>query len=262
MGEAAPALRRHIPRKRFSQHFLIDRGVIDAIVGAIDPAPNDLIVEVGPGLGALTRPLLDRLKHLHAVEIDRDIVARLARQYSGERLTLHQADALRFDFDTLGEKVQVVGNLPYNISTPLLFHFATFRRISKLWLMLQLEVVHRMAATPSTPAYGRLSVALQHRYRIDVMFSVPAQAFKPVPKVESAVVCMTPRPTGESPQTDQMLETILIEAFSKRRKTLRNALKHRLTEQDFRALLLDPALRPENLGVNDYLGIARHLARC
>ncbi len=154
----------HTPRKRFGQNFLIDDGIIHAIVNTIHPQPTDIVVEIGPGLGALTGPLLERLPHLHAVELDRDIVARLQRRWPAERLSVHSCDALKFDFGQLGDDLRIVGNLPYNISTPLLFHMVAFSaHIRDMTFMLQKEVVERMVATPSTSDYGRLSIMLQRR---------------------------------------------------------------------------------------------------
>ncbi|MBZ0091344.1 MAG: 16S rRNA (adenine(1518)-N(6)/adenine(1519)-N(6))-dimethyltransferase RsmA, partial [Sulfuricellaceae bacterium] len=169
---------KHIARKRFGQHFLVDSGIISAIVEAIRPAPDDLMVEIGPGLGALTDPLLARLKCLHVVELDRDIIARLEKKYPAERVAIHAGDALKFDFASLGERFRVVGNLPYNISSPLLFHLGqAARHIIDMHFMLQKEVVDRMVAAPSTPDYGRLSVMLQYRYAMEKLFDVPPDAF-------------------------------------------------------------------------------------
>ncbi|HEX9571922.1 MAG TPA: 16S rRNA (adenine(1518)-N(6)/adenine(1519)-N(6))-dimethyltransferase RsmA, partial [Burkholderiales bacterium] len=175
---------RHVPRKRFGQHFLVDRGIIERIVSAIDPHQGEHIVEIGPGLGALTTPLLERVEHLHVVELDRDLSERLRKRYPVDRLTVHQADALRFDFATLPAPLRVVGNLPYNISTPLLFHVAAAAvRCTDLHFMLQHEVVERMIAKPSEPEYGRLSVSLQYRFRLERLFKVAPGSFRPPPKV-------------------------------------------------------------------------------
>ena len=249
----------HVPRKRFGQHFLHDPGILRRIVDAIAPAPGDAIVEIGPGEGALTRALLARIPHLIAIEIDRDLAARLAQVFPPERMTVHCADALEFDFSTLPEGARVVGNLPYNISTPLLFHLAEHAaRFRDLHFMLQREVVDRMVAKPSTADYGRLSVMLQTRFRMKKLFSVAPGAFRPPPKVESAVVRMEPIPENELPQVDQKIFADLVRrAFSARRKTLRNALG--LAEEDFEILGLDSRLRPENLSPADYVRIAKLL---
>jgi 16S rRNA (adenine1518-N6/adenine1519-N6)-dimethyltransferase len=248
----------HIARKRFGQHFLVDGNVVRRIVDAIDPQPGDAMVEIGPGLGALTRPLLERLRHLRAVEIDRDIAARLRTEFPPDRLTVHQQDALDFDFASVGTEVRVVGNLPYNISTPILFHLARYSdRVRDMHFMLQREVVERMVARHSTPAYGRLSVMLQTRFAMKKLFNVAPGAFRPPPKVESAVVRLVP--LNEKLQCDEALfEKIVREAFSARRKTLRNALP--LQPGDYEALGIEPVLRPENLAPADYVRIAERLS--
>lgn len=244
-------------RKRFGQHFLHDPGVLKRIVEAVAPAPGDVIVEIGPGEGALTRPLLERIGHLTAIEIDRDLAARLAQEYPSQRLTVAVADVLDFDFSSLPAGLRVVGNLPYNISTPILFHLARHApRVRDMHFMLQLEVVQRMVAKHSTPDYGRLSVMLQTRFRMHKLFNVGPGAFRPPPKVDSAVVRLVP--IAEKPDWDEsVLERIVREAFSARRKTLRNALP--LPVEDYAALGIDPQLRPENLSPDDYLRITRRL---
>ena len=236
-----------MPRKRFGQHFLHDPGVVARIVAAIDPRPGDRLIEIGPGEGALTRPLLERAERMAAIEIDRDLAARLAAEFPASRLQVLCQDALECDFSAFGEGLRIVGNLPYNISTPLLFHLARYAaHVRDMHFMLQREVVERMVAAPSGPDYGRLSVSLQARFRMEKLFRVARGAFRPPPKVESAVVRMVP--------LDEMLqidETLLRRAFSARRKTLRNALP----EIDFAALGIDPRLRPENLSAADYARI-------
>lgn len=252
---------RHLPRKRFGQHFLVDDGIITSIVDAIHPQTDDLMVEIGPGLEALTKPLLQKLKHLHAVEIDRDIVSRLENNYPKTKLTIHAVDALTFDFGSLGKPLRVVGNLPYNISTPILFHLADFApSISDMTFMLQKEVVERMVAAPSTSDYGRLSVALQYRFDMELLFLVPPEAFDPPPKVESAIVRMIPKPATNLLARDETLfAKITTTAFSQRRKTIRNTLIDFLAPEDFVTLNLDSRLRAENLSVTDYLHIANYL---
>jgi 16S rRNA (adenine1518-N6/adenine1519-N6)-dimethyltransferase len=246
------------PRKRFGQHFLHDPGVLKRVVEAVGPARSDVIVEIGPGEGALTRPLLERLDRLTAIEIDRDLSARLAREFPAQRLTVIAADALDFDFSTLPAGLRVVGNLPYNISTPMLFHLARFaERVRDMHFMLQLEVVQRMVAQHSTPDYGRLSVMLQTRFAMTKLFKVAPGAFRPPPKVDSAVVRLVP--LAEKPDWDQALfERIVREAFSARRKTLRNALP--LAPGDYEALGIDPMLRPENLSPADYVRATRQIS--
>jgi 16S rRNA (adenine1518-N6/adenine1519-N6)-dimethyltransferase len=220
---------------------LHEAGVVRRIVDAIGPAPGDFLVEIGPGEGVLTRPLRDAAGTVHVIEIDRDLAAALR---SEPGVVVHEADALEFDFAAFPGGMRIVGNLPYNISTPLLFHLASYAaRVRDLHFMLQLEVVERMVAKPSTAEYGRLSVALQARFRMDKVCNVSKGAFRPPPKVESAFVRMTPR--------EQMLavdEALLRRAFSARRKTLRNALPG----VDFAAAGIDPGLRPENLSPEDY----------
>lgn len=252
---------RHVPRKRFSQNFLIDGAVIADIISAVNPQPIDLMIEIGPGLGALTRPLVARLGHLHVVEIDRDIVARLKQAFPPAQLTIHEGDALAFDFAALGPGLRIVGNLPYNISTPLLFHLAqSTQNIRDIHVMLQKEVVERMVAQPSTGDYGRLSVMLQYHFQLDKVLDVPAAAFNPAPKVESAVVRLLPR-NPEVACDEMLLAELVKRAFSQRRKTLRNTLKGVFDAADFTALGLDPGARAENIAVADYARATNHLAR-
>jgi len=241
----------HRPRKRFGQHFLHDPGVVRRIIEAIAPAADDFIVEIGPGEGVLTRPLAERATRLEAIESVRDLAAALA----AERFKVHVADALEFDFGALPPGVRIVGNLPYNISTPLLFHLARFAgRLRDLHFMLQREVVERMVAPPSTPAYGRLSVMLQARFRMQKLFRVAAGAFRPPPRVESALVRLVPLAAPLDLGAERFADVVR-QAFSARRKTLRNALG--LAAADFVALGLDPRLRPENLSPEDYVRVAR-----
>jgi len=223
--------------------------VLARIVEAIAPRPGECLVEIGPGEGALTRPLLERAGTLHAIEVDRDLAARL-RDLPG--LTLHEADALEFDFARLPCGMRLVGNLPYNISTPLLFHLAKYaERVRDMHFMLQLEVVERMVAAPSTGEYGRLSVALQARFAMQKLFTVSKGAFRPPPKVESAVVRLTPLPAMLAIDDD-----VLRRAFSARRKQLRNALPG----VDLAAAGIDARLRPENLTPADYARISALIA--
>ena len=239
----------HRPRKRFGQHFLHERGILERIVEALAPANDDFIVEIGPGEGALTKALLAKVPKIEVIELDRDLAARL----KDERIVVHQGDALEFDFGQFPRGTRVVGNLPYNISTPLLFHLARYaERVRDMHFMLQLEVVERMVAAPSTPQYGRLSVALQARFRMKKLFNVSKGAFRPPPKVESAVVRLEPLA-----QLLEIDDELLRRAFSARRKTLRNALP----EVDFAALGIDPGLRPENLSALDYERITRSISR-
>lgn len=254
---------RHNPRKRFGQNFLIDQYIVSQIIAAIHPQQNDRIVEIGPGLGALTRPLLQAVDHLDVVEIDRDIVARLSKEFSQEKLTIHATDALRFDFSALGNNLRIVGNLPYNISTPLLFHLSQFsEHIADMHFMLQKEVVERIVGMPATSDYGRLSVMLQYRFDMDYVFSVPAESFSPAPKVESAIVQMIPRPKSSMHAQDEaLLSQVVSAAFSQRRKTLRNTLRDYLNTDDFSTLGIDSGLRAENLSVENFVAIANFLGK-
>jgi 16S rRNA (adenine1518-N6/adenine1519-N6)-dimethyltransferase len=246
----------HRPRKRFGQHFLHDQDVLTRIVDAIDPKAGDILVEIGPGEGALTRRLLERAGTLTAIEIDRDLADALEAEFPGDRLRLHRADALEFDFDSLPEGARIVGNLPYNISTPILFHLSgSAARFRDFHFMLQLEVVDRMVAAHSTPDYGRLSVMLQTRFSMKKLFKVAAGSFRPPPKVESAMVRLVPLAGVALPGN---FPDVVRQAFSARRKTLRNALG--LAPEAFDALDLDPMLRPENLSPQDYVRIAQHIA--
>ena len=249
---------RHVPRKRFGQNFLTDESVIAAIVGAIAPQPHDLMAEIGPGLGALTRPLAARLDHLHVIEIDRDIIVRLRAEYRPDRVTVHEGDALRFDFGALGSGLRVVGNLPYNISTPLLFHLARYAgAIRDIHVMLQREVVERMVAAPSRAAYGRLSVMLQYRFEMERVLDVPPEAFNPAPRVESAVVRMMPFAQLPHRARDEAgFGRIVAAAFAQRRKTLRNALRGYFTPGDFERLGIDAGLRAQDLRLEDFVRLA------
>jgi 16S rRNA (adenine1518-N6/adenine1519-N6)-dimethyltransferase len=253
---------KHIPRKRFAQHFLTDQAVIADIVAAIRPQADDAMVEIGPGLGALTTPLAAVLRHLHVIEIDRDIVERLHRAYPPERLSVHAGDVLEFDFSTLPQGLRVVGNLPYNISTPLLFHLARYaERIRDMHFMLQKEVVERMVASPGSSDYGRLSVMLQYRFDMESVLDVGPDAFSPRPQVDSAVVRMLPRQPAQLTAVSQAgLEILVRRAFSQRRKTLRNSLAGLLDAADYIALGVAPGLRAENLAVADFVAISNYLA--
>ena len=253
---------RHIPRKRFGQNFLQDPRTIQDIVDAVHPAPDERVVEIGPGLGAITRPLLARLKHLHVVEIDRDIISRLRGQFSPAQLTIHEGDALAFDFASVGTPMKIVGNLPYNISTPLLFHLAEYgNQVTDMHFMLQKEVVERMVAEPGTADYGRLSVMLQYRFSMERILDVPPESFNPPPKVDSAVVRMIPYDTlPHRAQDEALLAHIVQVAFAQRRKTLRNNLKGVLDDDGFTALDIDPGIRPENLSVGGFVAIANYLS--
>lgn len=258
-------MKAHPPRKRFGQHFLVSPGIIRKIVAAIDPRPTDTVVEIGPGLGALTAPLLEKLDHLHVVEIDRDLVARLESRFPPERLTIHEGDALQFDFSVLKREgpLKIVGNLPYNISSPLLFHLVAFAdKVAEMHFMLQKEVVDRLVAAPGSSAYGRLSVMLQYRFQMERLFCVPPGAFDPPPKVDSAVVRMIPKKlgAGETARDETLLGQLVAAAFSQRRKMLRNALQGFGGEALLAAQDIDPTARAETLAVADYVRLSNALS--
>ena len=250
----------HRPRKRFGQHFLADRAVVDAIVAAIDPRPGEALVEIGPGLGALTGPLVERCGALTVVELDRDLAARLR----GRRgLTVVEADVLTVDFRALAaeraQALRVVGNLPYNISTPILFHLlAQVEAVRDQHFMLQKEVVQRMAAPPGGKDYGRLSVMLQWRYDIEAVLDVPPAAFDPPPKVDSALVRMQPLPAPAAVDAAHLGELVRV-AFLQRRKLLRHTLGRWLGGHGF-AGDFDLQRRAEEVGVAEYVALAASLA--
>ena len=250
---------RHLPRKRFGQHFLVDAGVIDAIVGLIAPQPGQAMVEIGPGLGAMTQPLIERLGRLTVVELDRDLALRL-RGRTG--LTVIEADVLKVDFEALlpesGERMRVVGNLPYNISTPILFHLLGFAgAILDQHFMLQKEVVERMVAQPATSHFGRLSVMLQWRYAMENVLHVAPACFDPPPRVDSAIVRM--RPHAQAAVLDpQRLSDLVRVAFGQRRKLLRHTLGRWLEEKTFNGNF-DVQRRAEEVPVSEYVDLAQRL---
>ncbi|HRH87262.1 MAG TPA: 16S rRNA (adenine(1518)-N(6)/adenine(1519)-N(6))-dimethyltransferase RsmA [Rubrivivax sp.] len=251
----------HPPRKRFGQHFLADAAVLDAIVDLIDPRPGQALVEIGPGLGALTLPLLQRCGALTVIELDRDLAARLRAHGAG--LTVIESDVLKVDFAALrrdlGQPLRVVGNLPYNISTPILFHLlGSAARVADQHFMLQKEVAQRMAAAPGGRDYGRLSVMLQWRYRIDQVLDVPPQAFEPPPKVDSAIVRMQPLPLAEAEAPPLLAELVTV-AFSQRRKLLRHTLGRWLQQRGFGGDF-DLQRRAEEVPVAQYVALAGQLA--
>ncbi len=251
----------HRARKRFGQNFLHDRGIIDRIVRAIGPHCDDRLVEIGPGLGALTRPLLAAAGRLEVVELDRDLIPKLQAGCAGEGdLIIHSADALKFDFCALvgNDKLRVAGNLPYNISTPLIFHLLEQAHcIRDMHFMLQKEVVDRLAAEPDNKDYGRLSVMVQYRCRVERLFIVPPGAFTPAPKVDSAIVRLVPYDTPPVQVNDfAALERVVAQAFSQRRKTLRNTLKGLLDAEAIEAAGIDPQRRAETLSLEEFAALA------
>jgi 16S rRNA (adenine1518-N6/adenine1519-N6)-dimethyltransferase len=250
---------KHQPRKRFGQHFLTDDSVIDRIVDAIDPRPGQAVVEIGPGLGAMTGPLTQRLDRLSVIELDRDLAQRLRRQ---PKLDVIEADVLKVDIAALaaerGQPLRIVGNLPYNISTPILFHLLeAVEHVVDQHFMLQKEVVERMAAGPGGKEYGRLSVMLQWRYRIESLFDVPPESFDPPPRVDSAIVRMRPWPTPRVLPVG-MLEDLVRVAFSQRRKLLRHTLGRWLDERAYGGAF-DLQRRAEEVSVDEYLDLAAAL---
>jgi len=253
---------QHRPRKRFGQHFLTDPGVIQAIISAIAPTADDVIVEIGPGPGAITRPLAKKAGHLHVVELDRDLVAALRYEFADtDNVTVHEADALQFDFTALGDRLRIVGNLPYNISTPLLFHLLQQRAsIVDMHFMLQKEVVQRMAAAPGSKSYGRLGIMLGCYLDIESLFDVDRLAFEPPPAVTSAIVRLVPQAQPLPIADEALLSRLVAAAFSKRRKTLRNALKGEVEEDDLLAVGVDPSVRPEQVSIPVWIALGNRIA--
>lgn len=251
------------PRKRFGQHFLHDPGVLDRIVRSIAPAARDHLVEIGPGRGALTRPLLSRVARLDVVELDRDLAASLAAELQDPRLHVHQGDALRFDFSALGSDLRLVGNLPYNISTPLLFHLLGYSEcFTDLHVMLQKEVVDRMVAAPGGRDYGRLTVSLAARCRVEKLFVIRPGAFTPPPRVDSAFARLVPEPGRRALiESETVFDRVVTQAFSQRRKRLSNSLKGLVDAASLEALGIDPGRRPETLDVGAFTKIANLCAR-
>lgn len=254
----------HRPEKRFGQNFLHNQHVVASILHEFHPQSNDNVVEIGPGLGALTKPLMECLNALTAIEIDRDLYSHLATlPLAAKKLRLIHADALTVDFSLFGEKLRIIGNLPYNISTPLLLHVLKYStQIDDMCFMLQKEVVERLVAKPGSKAYGRLSVIVQYQCEVEQLFVVPATAFRPQPKVESAVVRLVPYQNAPYPQVNlPKFEHLIASAFSMRRKTLANNLKSLLTASDLIELGIDPRLRPEQISIFDYVQIAKFLTK-
>ncbi len=255
----------HTARKRFGQNFLTDNNVINSIVGAISPDNDHVMVEIGPGLGALTEPVAQAIDNLTVVELDKDLVERLQQHPQlKDKLTIHQGDAMQFDFSQLaqaGKTMKVFGNLPYNISTPLMFHLFEFAHlIETMHFMLQKEVVLRLSASPGTKAYGRLTVMAQYYCQVVPVLEVPPGSFVPPPKVDSAVVRLIPFTEKPYPCADvEVLRSLVTQAFSMRRKTLRNNLKQQLKDADYEQLGIDPSRRPEQISVQEYVAMANLL---
>lgn len=257
-----PKAQGHKARKRFGQNFLHDNHVIDKIVRAIHPQHSDCLVEIGPGMGALTEPLLDACGKLDVVELDRDLIPILRTKFFNfPEFRIHEGDALKFDFRQLlqpGQQLRIVGNLPYNISTPLIFHFLAHHTIvHDMHFMLQKEVVDRLASGPGTSDYGRLGIMAQYYCKVEPLFIVGPGSFNPPPKVDSAIVRMSPYDVLPFPAKDtKTLERVVREAFSMRRKTLRNTLKNLISAEQLEAIGIDTTLRPERLTLEEYVRIA------
>ena len=251
-------MRAHQARKRFGQNFLVDLGVIESIVRAVDPVREERLIEIGPGLGALTAPLLDRLSSLTVIELDRDLAARLRKRFSEAQLTIVQADVLTVDFAQFGHQLRVVGNLPYNISSPLLFTLVEYaEQIVDQHFMLQREVVDRMVAEPGSGDYSRLSVMLQYRYAIEKIFDVAPEAFDPAPRVTSSIVRMVPLPQARVRAVDEALfAAVVLRAFSQRRKMLRGVLGAWTALIPWDALQIEPTWRAEQVSVPKFIALA------
>ena len=254
-------MKEHRARKRFGQNFLQDTRIIQDIINAVRPQPGDTVIEIGPGLAAITAPLAAKLDVLHVVEIDRDIVARLQKLPFANKLVIHQGDVLQFDFASVPGKKKIVGNLPYNISTPLLFRFSeVVSDIIDMHFMLQKEVVERMVAAPKSNDYGRLSVMLQYFFDMECLIDVPPEAFDPAPKVDSAVVRMIPQAGRIGTAHDfAHFARLVKQAFAQRRKTIRNNLKDIATDADLLAVGIDPQHRPEHIEPQLYVALSNLL---
>lgn len=253
----------HRARKRFGQHFLTADDIIEQIVAAIAPQDDQIIVEIGPGQGAITSPLAHRAGQFHAIEFDRDLVPVLKRRYADtQHVTIHEADALDFDYGLLGNQLRIVGNLPYNISTPLLFHLLKFKNaIDDMHFMLQKEVVERMAAMPGTKRYGRLTIMLGCHLDVVHLFDVPPHAFSPPPRVMSSVVRLRPKAQSTLDLArPEILESLVKQAFSRRRKTLRNALQGMADDARLQGLQLDPGMRPEQVPIEKWVALANTIS--
>lgn len=255
----------HQAKKRFGQNFLHDDAVISRIVDAIDPSSGENLVEIGPGLGALTEPVIERAGDISVVELDRDLAHRLRHHpFIAKNLTIYETDALNFDFSTLATEkpLRIFGNLPYNISTPLIFHLLSFKdAVVDMHFMLQKEVVNRMAAGPNNKAYGRLSIMCQYYCQVMPVMEIGPEAFQPPPKVDSAIVRLIPHTEIKYPAKDiKWLSRVTREAFNQRRKTIRNSFKKLVSVEQLESLGINPGLRPENLSLKDYIDVANFLA--
>lgn len=255
----------HRARKRFGQHFLTDEAIIEQIVSAFQIAPGETIVEIGPGLGALTKPLLEQCEKLHVVELDRDLIADM-HAWNNEKLIIHESDALKFDFASIGceidsaSKIRIIGNLPYNISTPLMIHLSNFHEhICDMLFMLQKEVVTRLAAVPNEKNYGRLTVMMQYFYKVQYLFDVPPEAFSPPPRVNSAIVRLQPHDELPYKANDfALFSKVVRSAFNQRRKTLRNSLRDLISAEQLEVLGIDSKARAEQLSIEQFVAISNY----
>ena len=252
----------HQAKKRFGQNFLNNEAIISNIVDAINPEPGENLIEIGPGLGALTEPVVERAGKLAVVELDRDLAHRLRHHpFLAEHLTIHEIDALKFDFASVASEdapLRIFGNLPYNISTPLIFHLLTFKAsVKDMHFMLQKEVVDRMAAMPNTKAYGRLSIMTQYQCQVMPVMEIGPEHFTPAPKVDSAIVRLIPHKAfAKQAKSLETLNKVCVTAFNQRRKTIRNSFKKLIDVEQLTALSIDPTLRPENLTIDQYIDLA------
>lgn len=254
-------MKEHKARKRFGQNFLQDTRIISDIVNAVRPQAGDTVIEIGPGLAAITEPLAKKLDKLHVCEIDRDIVSRLKTLPFADKLVIHEGDVLQFDFRSVAGKKKIVGNLPYNISTPLLFKLADIAdEVVDMHFMLQKEVVERMTAAPKTNDYGRLGVMLQYFFDMESLIDVPPESFEPAPKVDSAVVRMIPvkHRIGEAQDFDHFSKLVKL-AFHQRRKTIRNNLKDLAGDADLEAVGIAPQDRAEHIAPEKYVTLSNYL---
>lgn len=260
----------HQAKKRFGQNFLVDNNIVQRIVSSINPQTDDLMVEIGPGLGAMTKPVLEQLNHLHVIELDRDVIPRLLQNIgpvAGQRLSIHQCDVLKFNFEAFcqeqatNRKLRIIGNLPYNISTPVLFHLLKSRHtIADMHFMLQKEVVDRIAAAPGNSTYGRLSVMIQAYFNVTALFKVSPFAFRPAPKVDSAILRLVPEYRYSEDISDfRQFETLVRTAFSQRRKTLKNTLKKLCNVSQIEAAGLQPGQRAEELSVAEFVRLNQQI---
>ncbi len=255
----------HQAKKRFGQNFLHNEAIISNIVDAINPEPNENLIEIGPGLGALTEPVVERAGKLSVVELDRDLAHRLRHHpFLSKDITIYEKDALTFDFSQLANKdnpLRIFGNLPYNISTPLIFHLLSFKEVVKdMHFMLQKEVVERMASAPNCKAFGRLSIMTQYQCQVIPVMEIGPEAFKPAPKVDSAIVRLIPHKEIKNPVKNiNDLNKVCLAAFNQRRKTIRNSFKKIISSEQLASLEIDATLRAENLNLNQYVTLANFI---